>query len=460
MGLLSNRSFRFFAVLFVLLNCSALLGQTSNVGIGTTTPNSSALLELSTTSKGLLIPRMTQAQRDLITTPATGLLIYATDSVSPNRPATFYYYTGTVWVPFLSSSTGWLLTGNSGTTPTSNYLGTSDAQDLVFKTNATERMRTLSTGNIGVGTTTPAGVVDIGKTIPAAASTSAYTFRVDPTLSGALATAQTGLYGQYTVPTVNLTGGVSNTVTSLYNGYHGLTATAGTITSYYGDYIAAPTGTGTITNKYALVTEASSGNVGIGTTTPSTLVEIKDGNVLLSNSGTADELRFAVPGGTTYSGFKARAQGNGTINYLLPDTLASDDAELAMSNGSGTMRWRADHHYNLYYVSGGNGTKNNYSLSANGTFFVFSTTGALTLSGIAANSSMDGRMIMICNGSSNNLTLMDDGTTGNGSTIGNRITSGGHANVTLTQDRVLVLVYDANFSNGTGNPTGVWRIVG
>jgi len=122
--------------------------QTGNVGIGTTTPNSSALLEMLSTSKGILIPRMTSVQKLAITTPATGLLIYQTDSVSPTQPSTFYYYNGTIWLPFLSTFSGWLLNGNTGTTPTNNYLGTSDLQDMVIKTNATERLRFYSNGNV------------------------------------------------------------------------------------------------------------------------------------------------------------------------------------------------------------------------------------------------------------------------------------------------------------------------
>lgn len=45
----------------------------------------------------------------------------------------------------------WNLTGNSGITPITNYLGTSDVKDLVFKTNNIERMKILSSGNIGIG---------------------------------------------------------------------------------------------------------------------------------------------------------------------------------------------------------------------------------------------------------------------------------------------------------------------
>src|ERR1700754_1012407 len=65
---------------------------TGSAGIGTTTPDASSLLEIKSTKKGLLIPRMTKAQRDAISNPATGLMIYQT-----NSNAGFYYYNGTVW---------------------------------------------------------------------------------------------------------------------------------------------------------------------------------------------------------------------------------------------------------------------------------------------------------------------------------------------------------------------------
>jgi hypothetical protein len=54
----------------------------------------------------------------------------------------------TNWVNVLTASSGWSLTGNAGTSPLINYLGTSDAQDLVFKTNATERLRITSGGSL------------------------------------------------------------------------------------------------------------------------------------------------------------------------------------------------------------------------------------------------------------------------------------------------------------------------
>ncbi len=103
--------------------------STGSAGIGTTTPDASSLLEIKSTQKGILIPRMTAAQRNAIATPATGLLIYQTNS-TPG----FYYYTGTAWKA-ITPKAGWSLTGNSGTVPGTNFIGTIDAQPLIFKVN-------------------------------------------------------------------------------------------------------------------------------------------------------------------------------------------------------------------------------------------------------------------------------------------------------------------------------------
>ena len=70
-----------------------------NVGVGTSSPDNSAKLDVSSTDGGILIPRMTEVQRDAIVTPATGLMIFQTDGT-----AGFYYYDGTAWTAIGSGS--------------------------------------------------------------------------------------------------------------------------------------------------------------------------------------------------------------------------------------------------------------------------------------------------------------------------------------------------------------------
>lgn len=82
-----------YLLLFFGLFVLQLQGQT---GIGTTTPNTSAKLEVAATDKGFLLPRMTATQRSAIATPANGLLVYQTDG-----DAGFYVNTGS------SSSVVW-----------------------------------------------------------------------------------------------------------------------------------------------------------------------------------------------------------------------------------------------------------------------------------------------------------------------------------------------------------------
>jgi Collagen triple helix repeat (20 copies) len=81
-------------------NSSAIFNNGGSIGIGTTAPDASATLELNSTAKGLLIPRMTSTQKNTIASPATGLLVYQTDGTSG-----FYYFNGTSWI-YLSSGSG------------------------------------------------------------------------------------------------------------------------------------------------------------------------------------------------------------------------------------------------------------------------------------------------------------------------------------------------------------------
>ncbi len=64
----------------------------AQVGINTNTPDSSSALDIESSTGGILIPRLTETQRDAISSPATGLMIYQTDQTTG-----FYFFNGTAW---------------------------------------------------------------------------------------------------------------------------------------------------------------------------------------------------------------------------------------------------------------------------------------------------------------------------------------------------------------------------
>ncbi|MCF8275334.1 MAG: hypothetical protein K9J17_01265, partial [Flavobacteriales bacterium] len=65
--------------IFLTVNAYGSLAQDNNVGIGTTTPDQSSVLDVSSTEKGMLVPRLNSIQRLGILSPAQGLLVYDTD---------------------------------------------------------------------------------------------------------------------------------------------------------------------------------------------------------------------------------------------------------------------------------------------------------------------------------------------------------------------------------------------
>src|SRR6476660_3528113 len=124
-----------FYIMLLLAHCmqqttaqTNIFPSTGAAGIGTIMPEASSLLDIKSTSKGILIPRMTKTQRDAIAVPATGLMIYQTNGIPG-----FYYYDGILWASVASNA--WNIKGNSGTVAGSNFIGTTDAQSLVFKVN-------------------------------------------------------------------------------------------------------------------------------------------------------------------------------------------------------------------------------------------------------------------------------------------------------------------------------------
>jgi hypothetical protein len=117
------------------LNAQRSIGK--GVGIGTVEPDESAILEISSTTRGLLLPRMTLNQRASIVQPAAGLVVYQTDLLDG-----LYIYNGENWnllalgtaVNLTANATTWSTSGNE-VLGTENFLGTLDDAPLIFKVN-------------------------------------------------------------------------------------------------------------------------------------------------------------------------------------------------------------------------------------------------------------------------------------------------------------------------------------
>lgn len=107
-----------FPALFLLVAAA-----NAQVGIGTSSPDASAKLDISSTSQGVLFPRMTYAQRQAIASPATGLMIYCLNCGS-GQPQ---YYNGSAWLNMV---------GSSALTPPPSVASTTSATSIT-KTTAT-----------------------------------------------------------------------------------------------------------------------------------------------------------------------------------------------------------------------------------------------------------------------------------------------------------------------------------
>lgn len=156
-----------------------LIVKNGKVGIGTASPNNNAVLDISSSTKGILIPRTSTVTR--ISIPSTkGLLLYDTTTNS------LWSNDGTSWTETVNSNTGWGTKGNISTNPSINFMGTADNQPLRFRLNnswagewnkasrnfsigdGALQNRAGGSGNIALGSgamfghTNPSGIVAIG----------------------------------------------------------------------------------------------------------------------------------------------------------------------------------------------------------------------------------------------------------------------------------------------------------
>lgn len=142
------------------------IGSSAQVGIGTTTPRGA--LEINSSTNGFVAPQvaltLTTTSAPVVNpqdsgSPLTGTLVYNTNTAGDVTPG-YYFWNGTIWTRLITSPS-WSLTGNSGTSATTNFIGTTDDNPLVFKTNNTEWMRVTETGELAIGNNNPSTTLDV-----------------------------------------------------------------------------------------------------------------------------------------------------------------------------------------------------------------------------------------------------------------------------------------------------------
>ena len=309
---------------------------TAQVAINTdgATPNSSAMLDIKSTTKGFLTPRMTTAQRTAIASPATGLVVYDTDV---NK---FFYYAVGSWIEMGTGSATnyWTLTGNN-----------------ISKNNS---------GNVGIGTSTPQAPLHIndpaanellkiqGNTPYIGFYNPAGTYKgfvwqgPDDNMSLGTAVGNTfgsvrfytnGSLGMYLHPFGNVGIGTDGSsplhrlTVQTATANHGLAHTDGTITvssyvgsggGWLGTYSNHPLNFFT-NNGTQQMTLLQNGNFGIGTTNPLTKLHI-----------TKDAEALRVTGNSSYISFYNDATYKG---YLWNKNINSIELATASGNTSGEL---------------------------------------------------------------------------------------------------------------------------
>ncbi len=325
---------KLFLISFIAIATNVFAQQ--NMGIGTANPDASSLLELSSTTMGLLIPRMTDVQKNAIPTPATGLLVYQT-----NSQAGFWYFDGTAWI-FLTGSSGGGVTGPTGANGTNGLAGATGP--------------TGPTGTSGTnGATGPTGADAQTLTYTGNTLTISNGNSVTITSGGGGATGPTGPTGiaginGATGPTgtAGTNGATGTTGTAGINGATGATGAAGTngVTGATGP--TGPTGdpatddqiltwdgvtfTLTIDNGNSVVLPISGGSVG-----PTGPTGIAGTNGATGATGTAGTTGAAGPTGTAGTTGATGPTGADaqTLTYTGNTLTISNGNSVTITSGGG-----------------------------------------------------------------------------------------------------------------------------
>lgn len=214
------------------------------------------------------------------------------------------------------SSTSWSLNGNAGINSATNFLGTTDGADLVFKTSSVERMRLTNPGQFGIGTASPQATLHLENANP--------TLRMKSTQSNSFASS---------ILSFGRDDGLGNYVETGFTGHMG----AGdflTVGSPYAIYFT--------TNFSERMVITNSGNIGINNSSPAQALDIV-GNLQLSNAfmpgfnpGNVGELLFSQGPGNAPIWMTAGTLNGGTLNYIpkWSSTTSLSPTSLLYDNGT------------------------------------------------------------------------------------------------------------------------------
>lgn len=253
-------------VIFAILLLSASSQLYSQVGIGTNTPNSSAILEVESTERGILFPRMTSAQRIAIVSPATGLYVFDTNTNS------LWYFNGSLWINTVAEA--YLGDVKSGF-QAADHLGwvMLDGR-AVSSLSATQQAAAAA---LGFGTNLPdassAYLVQDGGTLGAVTGSNTVTIArnnlPNVTLSGS--TSTTGSHDHITAPATSITSSSngshthtgttdSDTHSHTITGYNSGTGTTGIVVNSNADAVARTRSTSSDQHTHTFTTGSSGGH--------------------------------------------------------------------------------------------------------------------------------------------------------------------------------------------------------
>ena len=413
---------RSFLVLCLILIMRISVMSQVKIGDNATTINSASLLELETTDKGFVLPRVSITDVSSSSPLAAGLLsgtiVYNTNSSTTGGSGIgIYYWDGSKW-NFMANTaitgTYWSITGNSGTSSSSNFLGTTDAQALRFKVNnqssgfidySASAITTIgylaSATGTATGTTafgykaltlnttgqnnTAVGNNSVSKNTTGGSNSGFGYNTLANNVSGSnntalgyrsltTSTASNNTAGGYASLSAN-TSGSGNTAFGTNALLSNTTGTNNTAVGYGAD-VVAPASAGTLTNATAIGynakvgssntiilggTAAAAVNVGINTTSPAQKLEI---------SGTGSTIRLGgIGSGNTYNSASTTAASN--ILYTNNATgdiysLPTVNSAFLVTNASGIPSWSSSAlSGNAWLLNGNSGTSYSNYLGTN-----------------------------------------------------------------------------------------------